>query len=62
VWDYTLSSVAGSPLIVVKIKYHPNFLEVETSSRFPDISKRIEDISRNLQVTQMVNNPVAPTT
>lgn len=61
VWDQTLSSIAGSSLLVVKTKYSPNSVEIETSSRFPVISKRIEDINRNLEVTQTVDNPSSPT-
>ncbi len=60
VWDFTLASVAGSPLLVVKTKYTPNMLEIETSSRFPEVSKRIEDINRNLEDTQTKDNPATP--
>lgn len=61
VWDQTLASVAGSALLVVKTTYNGgNTMEVETSSRFPVVSKRIEDINRNLQDSQTVNNPSSP--
>lgn len=60
VWDYTLASVAGQPLLVTKTSYKPNSLEVETSSRFPEVSKRIEDINRNLENSQTANNPSSP--
>jgi hypothetical protein len=62
VWDYTLASLAGAPLLVVKTKYSPNMIEVETSSRFPEVSKRIEDINRNLENSQTRDNPATPTT
>lgn len=61
VWDYTLQSIVESGLLVVRTAYHPDYLEVETSSRFPSVPKRIEDINRNLETTQTENNPTAPT-
>lgn len=60
VWDQTLASIAGSALLVVKTRYTPNAIEVETSSRFPQVAKRIEDINRNLEDSQTVNNPSTP--
>ncbi len=61
VWDQTLASIAGSALVVVKKTYSDGeTLEIETSSRFPVVSKRIEDINRNLQDSQTVNNPDTP--
>jgi hypothetical protein len=61
VWDYTLSSVAGAPLTVVKVTYTPNMVEVETSSRFPVVTKRIEDINRSLESSITKDNPTSPT-
>jgi len=60
VWDYTLQSVAGQGLLIVKTTYHPSYIEIETSSRFPEVAKRIEDINRNLIDTQTKDNPSAP--
>lgn len=60
VWDQTLASIAGNPLLVVKLNYNGDTIDVETSSQFPVVSKRIEDINRNLVNTQTVNNPAAP--
>jgi hypothetical protein len=56
-----IASIAGTPLLVVKTTYTGgNTVEIETSSRFPVVSKRIEDINRNLQDSQTVNNPSMP--
>ena len=60
VWDFTLASIAGQPLLVVKTIYSPDSIEVETSSRFPVVSKRIEDINRNLENSQTFGNPSSP--
>jgi hypothetical protein len=45
---------------ILSIQYSPDSIEVEASSRLPKISKRIEDVSRNLEVSQTINNPTAP--
>lgn len=60
-WDYNLASIASTGLLITKTSYTPNSIEIETSSRFPIVAKRIEDINRNLVDTQAVNNPDAPT-
>lgn len=60
VWDQTITATAADILQIVSVQYKPDFAIVEASSRLPQISKRIEDISRNLEVTQAVNNPSAP--
>lgn len=60
VWDQTLSSVAGNAQLVVKTIYKATTIEIETSSRFPIVSKRIEDINRNLEATQTKDNPTTP--
>ena len=60
VWDHTLASTAGSGLVVVRTVYTANYIDIETSSRLPEVAKRIEDINRNLENTQTVSNPSAP--
>jgi hypothetical protein len=60
VWDYTLASTSSSPLLVVRTRYNPNYMEIETSSRLPEVAKRIEDVNRNLVNTQTKDNPTSP--
>lgn len=61
VWDQTLATSAADVIQILSIAYEPDSVKLEASSRLPQIAKRIEDIQRNLEVTQMVENPTAPT-
>jgi len=60
VWDQTLATSAADVVQILSIQYQPDSIQIEASSRIPQIAKRIEDVQRNLEVTQMVNNPSAP--
>lgn len=60
VWDQTISTSAADVIQILSVDYKPDSIVVEASSRLPQIAKRIEDIQRNLEVSQMVNNPNAP--
>jgi len=60
VWDQTITASAADILQIVSVEYKPDFVIVEASSRLPQISKRIEDVNRNLEVTQAINNPSSP--
>lgn len=60
VWDQTISASAADVIQILSIDYKPDSIVIEASSRLPQIAKRIEDINRNLQNTQTVDNPVAP--
>lgn len=60
VWDETLATTAASIIQILAVTYHPDSIIIEASSRLPQIAKRIEDVERNLLVTQMVNNPSSP--
>jgi len=59
-WDYDITNTAGLILQIMKVDYHPDYVELEISNRQADMSKRIEDINRNLVDTQTANNPVIP--
>ena len=61
VWDQTLATSAADVIQIVSVDYSPDSVKIEASSRMPEIPKRIEDINRNLERTQTVNNPDAPT-
>lgn len=60
VWDQTLATSAADIIQIVSIEYRPDSIVIEASSRLPEIAKRIEDVQRNLEVTQMLENPSAP--
>lgn len=60
VWDQSLAASAADVIQILSIGYTPDSITVEASSRLPQVAKRIEDINRNLQTSQMVNNPTVP--
>lgn len=60
VWDQTLATSAADIIQILSVSYEPDRLIIEASSRLPQIAKRVEDISRNLENSQTVNNPTAP--
>ena len=59
-WDYDITNSAATVLQIMKVHYNPGYARLEISNRQPDITKRIEDISRNLKNAQTVNNPTTP--
>ena len=61
VWDQTLATTAADVIQILSVSYTPDSINIEASSRLPEIAKRIEDVQRNLENTQVVNNPSAPT-
>ena len=61
VWDQTLATSAADILQILSLEYSPESIIIEASSRLPQIAKRIEDVNRNLEQSEMVNNPSAPT-
>jgi hypothetical protein len=60
VWDQTLSTTAADVIQILSLSYRPDSIVIEASSRLPQIAKRIEDINRNLENSQTVANPTAP--
>ncbi len=61
VWDQTLTYTAAEEVQILSIAYKPQGITIEASSRLPEISKRIEDINRNLVASQTKDNPASPT-
>jgi hypothetical protein len=61
VWDQTLATSAADVIQILSFDYTPDKIRIEASSRLPEISKRIEDIDRNLNASQTVDNPTTPT-
>lgn len=61
-WDYDITQVTATVQQIVKTSYEPDKLIIEISSRLPNISKRVEDIKRNLTKIYTDENPTAPTT
>jgi hypothetical protein len=61
-WDYDISNASSIQLQIVKLDYTLDYAILELSNRQPEISKRIEDINRNLVEDQTADNPTTPTT
>lgn len=59
-WNYSLQNVIADYLLVVKTTYNSDSITIETSSRFPEVSKRIEDINRNQVNIVTKDNPALP--
>lgn len=65
IWDvdrfvYTITQLGTMLLQISRKEYTPSKLSFICSSIPPEISKRIEDINRNLEASQTVNNPDEP--
>ncbi|MFA5014023.1 MAG: hypothetical protein WC549_00585 [Actinomycetota bacterium] len=60
VWDQTLASAAADVIQIMAYQYSADSISIEASSRQPQISKRIEDINRNMVQNETVDNPTAP--
>jgi hypothetical protein len=59
-WDYNIYNLSSLQMQVQKVDYKKDVLIVTASTLPADVSKRIEDINRNLEVLQTLNNPTTP--
>lgn len=60
VWDNVMSSELTDNMQIVDISYTPDYIDIVATNRLPEISKRIEDINRNLESNIFADNPSAP--
>lgn len=60
VWDQTFQFTLASILTIVSIDYYPTYIQIEVSSRLPEITKRIETISKILDNQVQNGIPIAP--
>jgi hypothetical protein len=60
-WDNIKSANIADIMQITSLTYNPDYVEVEATTRLPEISKRIEDIKRNLDRNNYLLNPNAPT-
>jgi hypothetical protein len=56
-WDFNIQDLSSPVLQIVRIERTPDQATIFCSTTPPDVSKRIEDINRNLEASQTVNNP-----
>jgi hypothetical protein len=60
VWDAPLQFSIADILIIQSVTYSPLYAEIEASARLPEISKRIEDVKRNVDRTAEQDLPATP--
>lgn len=59
-YDFNMSDLSSPVVQIVRIERNPDSVTIYCSTVPPDVSKRIEDINRNLEAAQTANNPVLP--
>jgi len=60
-WDNVRSAELSDLMQIVRITYNPDFLELEATTRLPEINRRIEDINLKVESNNLVGNPTIPT-
>lgn len=56
-WDYNVRDPATLVLQIARFEYQSEQVSMTLSTTPPDVNKRIEDINRNLEAMQMLDNP-----
>lgn len=59
-WDFDAANPSTFEFQIVRLAYKPDGISAVLSTLPPDVNKRIEDINRNLQAQQTINNPTLP--
>jgi len=59
-FDYSVKNPATFLVQIARYEYNPSYGGLTLSTTPPDVNKRIEDISRNLEKQQTLNNPDTP--
>lgn len=60
VWDNTFQYTLASVLTIVSLTYNMSYIEVEVSSRLPEVTKRVEQIGKSLDQQIQEGIPVTP--
>ena len=60
-WNYSISYATGTIMQIVSIKYTPDYVDLEITSKPVPVNNRIEDIYRNLEDYINKDNPSVPT-
>ena len=61
VWDQTFQYSNASVMLIVSINYYPGYIEVEASSRQPEVPRRVEDVHKQVVKILNSNTPNSPT-
>lgn len=59
-WDFDVLNPDTYEFQIARFDYKADGINLDLSTTPPDVNKRVEDIKRNLDVTQTINNPTAP--
>lgn len=60
-WDFDISNPNTYGMQIALMTYTPDMIKTTLSTVPPDVNKRIEDINRNLEAQQTIDNPNIPT-
>ena len=61
VWNDVIQADPEDIMQITSIVYRPDEVEIEATTRIPEIAKRIEDVDRKFESTVLNSNPSAPT-
>lgn len=60
VYDQTFQFTLASVLTIVSLTYYMSYIEIEVSSRLPEVTKRVEDVSKLTDQVFQEGIPVTP--
>lgn len=56
-WDYDIATPETMDTQIARFDYVPDVINMTLNTTPPDVNKRVEDVKRNLDTTQVANNP-----
>ncbi len=62
VFDNTIQYTSAAIATIVSLTYNPDYVEIEASSRLPEVAKRLETLNRYVKKIQNQNLPSSPVT
>lgn len=62
VWDFPLTYSQAAILLINRVNYYPTHVDIEASSRLPEVSKIITQVERSLDASLNDTLPIIPTT
>jgi len=61
-WDYSFIEILDTVQQIIKVKYQPNFVTLELSTKLPNISRTVDILKKNLDKVHTDKNPSQPLT
>lgn len=59
-WDYNIQNLSSIQMQIQRLSYKEDTITIQASTLAVDVNKRIEDINRNLEALQTLNNGETP--